>query len=405
MSETQRPGSTPGPLDKAEAPEAPTPVVRSAALPLGLRSYASLIVLLLVSAVMAGVGLATTRGWFDSTPPATPASTPAACRSGIEPGDPSVWTGDRTSASEAVYAAETGALTTPAVPGRDGFVFWGDVQLDSFSQLLGRAPWLDEQRDGWRDYLRELRDALEREGAELVVVVAPSSGTVYPQMLPEWTDPVRGLTHLDQLLSVSGDIPIVDVRGVLRDASERDWVYSAVNSHWNPFGALVAWDAVAECLDALYPESGYDQLATHDVLSTEGQMPPNEFEEWGFAAPRADWVVPVVDPAPATVTRSGVDGTQSQLTWPEGLDPTELPVSTTGGAVDKRVLVAGDSQGKAQSALWAQSFSSTVQIRHLLDDPSQRANILDAARQNDSDLVVLELTERFLSTPAPVVQR
>ena len=69
----------------------------------------------------------------------------------------------------------------------------------------------------------------------------------------------------------------------------------------------------------------------------------------------------------------------------------------------KKALVVGDSQGTALSAFWAGSFESTVQIRHFLDDPSQRANVLDAARQSDADLVVFELTERYLSLQPPTI--
>ena len=378
--------------------------VRPSSALLPRRAYVPLIVLVVLSAVMAALGVADARGWLDSDA-ATQASTPQACSSELVPGDPTIWSGPRTAESEAVFAANTAGLTIPAVEGQDGFVFWSDIQADNFSQMLGRAPWLDEQRDDWRTYIADLRDALQRDGTDLLVVVAPSSGTVYPQNLPEWSMSLRGLTHFDQLLSVSSDLPIVDVREGLMDASQDEWVYSAVNSHWTPYGAYVAWDAIGECIQALYPDSGYDSLVTADVVSVEEQEAPNEFAEWGVTAPRPDWTVPTLDRAPGTTTRTGMDGVQSELTWPDGVDILDLPVTTTGGAIDKKVLVAGDSQGTALSALWAESFASTIQIRHFLEDPSQRANILDAARQSDVDLVVLELTERYLSLPAPTVQR
>ena len=368
------------------------------------RSYIPLAVLVALSALMSLLGVADARGWLDDDA-AAHAAGPAACTSEFVPGDPTLWSGPGTAESEAVFAANTAELSIPGVEGENGFVFWSDIQTDNFSQMLGRAPWLNEQRDGWRTYLSDLRDALRHEGADLLVVVAPSSGTIYPQYLPEWSVPLRGLTHFDQLLSVSGDLPIVDVRGALMDASEGEWVYSAVNSHWTPYGAHVAWGVIEQCMQALYPESGYGDLTSADVVSIDVQDPPNEFSEWGVIAPRRDWSVPTLDPAPGTSTRTAMDGAQSDLTWPDGIDMLDLPVTTTGGVIDKKVLIAGDSQGTALSALWAESFASTVQIRHFLEDPSQRANVLDAARQSDVDLVVLELTERYLSTSAPTVLR
>lgn len=400
MSDTQQgagePASAPSPSPAAQ------PGVRPRTPLLPRRSYIPLTALVVLSAVMAGVGLASTRGWLDADA-AVAASTPDSCRSDLAPGDPTIWSGPRTPESEAVFAENTTDLPYPGIPGREGFVFWSDIQANNFSDMLGRAPWLDEQRDQWRDYFDDLRAGLAREGKDLIVVVAPSSGTVYPEMLPDWSQPLRGLTHFDQLLAVSGDLPIVDVRGDLRDASEDEWVYSAVNSHWTPYGASVAWGSISECLQDLYPDSGYDGLAKAEVASIETQAPPNEFAEWGVEVPRDDWTVPTLDPGPVTTTRVAPDGTESELAWPGGVDLLELPVTTSGGEMTKKALVVGDSQGTALSAFWAGSFESTFQIRHFLDDPSQRANVLHAARTSDADLVVFELTERYLSLQPPTI--
>lgn len=378
------------------------PAVRPRSATLPWKSYVPLVTLVVLAALLAGLGALSTRGWFDSV---APASTPDACRSDVAAGDPTIWTGPRTADSEAVYAAHTADLTVPIVVGQDGFNFWSDIQTANFSGILGRAPWLDEQRDQWRGYIEDLRDSLKNEGADLLVVVAPSSGTVYPEKLPDWAKPLRGLTQFDQLLAVSGDLPIVDLRGDLIDAAADQWVFSAVNSHWTPYGALVAWNGIVQCIQEIYPESGYEALERSEVVSVELLDPPNEFTEWGVETPRADWAVPTLDPAPRTVSRTILDGTSAEITWPEGIDMLQLPATTTGGVLDKRALIVGDSQSTALSALWAESFGSTVQIRHFLEDPAQRANVLDAARQADADLVILELTERYLSTAAPQVRR
>ncbi|MET4223502.1 alginate O-acetyltransferase AlgX-related protein [Oerskovia enterophila] len=389
--------------EQTSAPTTSTaPGVRPRTPLLPRRSYIPLVTLVVLSALMAGLGVATTRGWLDAEAVGV-ASTPESCRSEVVPGDPTIWTGPRTPESEAVFAENTADLPYPGVPGRDGFVFWSDIQANNFSDMLGRAPWLDEQRDQWRDYFDDLQAGLAREGTDLIVVVAPSSGAVYPEMLPDWAQPLRGLTHFDQLLEVSGDLPIVDVRGDLQAAAEDEWVYSAVNSHWTPYGASVAWESISDCLQDLYPNSDYDGLVSGKVVEVERQAPPNEFAEWGVEAPRDDWTVPTLDPEPVVTTRTAADGTESELSWPGGVDLLELPVTTAGGEIPKKALVVGDSQGTALSAFWAGSFESTFQIRHHLDDPSQRANVLHAARTSGADLVVFELTERYLSLQPPTI--
>ncbi|MGO1316384.1 MAG: alginate O-acetyltransferase AlgX-related protein [Cellulomonadaceae bacterium] len=365
------------------------------------RSYIALVALVVVCVLMTGLGVAAQQGWIRDN-----GSKPAAeaCQPPVPAMDASIWSGARTGESEAVFAAGVGP-DSPVVAGQDGFVFWGDVQLSNFSQILGRAPWLDDQRDAWLDYFLDLRQALEQDGTRLLIVIPPSPGTVYPQMLPEWSSELRGTTHLDQLLDVSGDLPIVDVRTALADASQTDWTFSAVNSHWTPYGAYAAWEAISACLAATYPDAGYDAIPMSEVVGVLGTEPPNEFAEWGFEAPRDDWTEPTLSPAAKATTATRADGTSASLRFPDGIDPVELPATTTGGTVGQRVLVVGDSQSKALSALWAQGFSSTVQIRHFLDDDGQRANVLDAARQAEADLVVLQIAERFLGTAAPQVRR
>jgi len=382
------------------------------------RAYVPLGVLMVLSVVMATVGLASTRGWvgtssdsdIDGQPEGSlvnfaadaPITEPA-CRSGVAPGDASVWSGDGRSSAEQEYIARTSALTVPAIEGQEGFVFWADVQANGFSQALGRITWTQAEREAWLAYISSLDSALDGVGADLIVLVAPSVETIYPEMLPTWAQPLRGLTSMDQLVGSAGDLPVVDVRVALVSASADSWVYSAVNSHWTPFGAHAAWQKITPCLQALHPDRGYDAIEVSEVASVQHVDPPNEFTEWGFPAPRVDWTVPDLEPAPVTASRTSMAGATTDLTWPAGLDILELPVTTTGGLVDRPVLVAGDSQGTALSAFWAQSFGSVTHIRHYLDVMEKRPDIFDAAQEVGAELVVLELTERYLGYAAPAV--
>lgn len=336
--------------------------------------------------------------------PSQQSTLPDSCVSHNFPAHPSdIWVGERTAASEAEFAAHPEVLGM-RVEGREGFDFWGDEQSSNFSQALGRAPWIDEQLAQWLAYFSELDEKLSQDGRELVIVVAPAKWELYRENLPEWTDELQGKTHLEQFLERSGDLPVVDVRDAMRIAKQDAPVYSAVNTHWSPYGAYTAWQQTVTCAASLYPDSVWSQLQVPEIADVMIDSAPNEFTPYGNSSTPADWATPVLPTAgPVRSTITASDGTRQDGSANGTVGLLDMPALTESPTGSGRALIMRDSTGEALAPVWAQAFAQTCQTRHNLDYPEQRPDIVAEAEQCDADTVLYVFTERYFSQVPPTL--
>lgn len=373
--------------------------------------YAPLAALLVAVLVFAGLGVGArqaSRAQAEQlrahvlAQPSQRDSLPGGCVSDGFAAHPSdIWTGEQNLASEKIFAEHPDAAGM-RVEGRNGFDFWGDAQSHNFSQALGRAPWLDEQLSQWLAYFTALNDRLRAEGRDLVIVVAPAKWELYRDELPEWTDALQGLTHLEQFLSHSGDLPVVDVRGAMGAAKRDAPVYSTVNTHWTPFGAYAAWRQTVACASALYPDSVWAQIKAPAPDGVTLSVAPNEFTPYGNTATVEDWAVPVLPEAePVRSTVTAADGTRQVGPSDGTVGLLDMPAQTDADSGVGRALILRDSTGEALSPTWAQAFAHTCQIRHNLDYPDQRPDVLAEAAACGADTVLYVFTERYFSQFPP----
>ncbi len=336
--------------------------------------------------------------------PSQQSSLPDACVApGFSAHPTDIWTGDRTAESEAAFAAHP-EVWGMRVEGRDGFDFWGDAQSDNISQALGRAPWTDPQLAQWLTYFRELDSRLAADDRDLVIVVAPAKWELYREQLPEWADELQGQTHLEQFLARSGDLPIADVRGAMEAAKSEAPVFSAVNTHWNPWGAYVAWQQTVACAEQLYPDSVWPGIDVPAPVSVEQQMAPNEFIPYGNDQVVEDWSTPAFpDAPPVDSTIATADGGSQTGPSDGSVGLLDMPARTESTTGSGRALIMRDSTGEALAPLWAQAFAQTCQARHNLDYPDQRPDVVAQAAECDADTVLYVFTERYFSQPPPVL--
>lgn len=373
--------------------------------------YLPLALLMVAVLVMAIIGLGARQGEKADaaqrrdaalTQPSQSSTLAASCVSAGFPEHPAdIWTGDRNAASEAVFAAHPEVLGMRA-EGRDGFEFWGDAQSYNISQALGRAPWLDDQLGQWLVFFDELDSKLKDEGRNLVILVAPAKWELYRDKLPAWTDDLQGKTHLEQFLEHSGDLPVVDVRAAMRTAMQEAPVYSAVNTHWTPFGAYAAWQQTVACASDLYPDSLWSKLSVPTPSGVELSTAPNEFTAYGSTATADDWATPVLPAGgPIESTITGTDGTAKPGPSDGAVGLLEMPASTDSTTGTGRALIMRDSTGEALAPVWAQAFAHTCQVRHMLDYPDQRPDIVAEAEKCDADTVIYVFTERYFAQFPP----
>jgi hypothetical protein len=125
--------------------------------------------------------------------------------------------------------------------GRDNYLFLnGDGTIEQATgQLLREA-----RIATFSDRAAALRARLETKGARFLVAIPPNATTVNRARLPAWAADAPAVTEYDLMmraLSVRG-VDVVDLRPVLREAGAP--TYRRTDTHWNKFGALVAYNAV-----------------------------------------------------------------------------------------------------------------------------------------------------------------
>ncbi|NYF08960.1 hypothetical protein HDC94_000116 [Leifsonia sp. AK011] len=325
---------------------------------------------------------------------------PDECHPATEVTDARPWSGGEAAASAAVWNAHEAEVGAPVIEGQDGWVFWSDIQSENMSQAVGRRLLSNTELGRWTKYLTETQEALAAEGIEFYLVVAPAKWEIYTDELPTWMQDVRGPGPLDQLLGVGADLPIIDVRQPLREASAEYQTYSRLNSHWSDYGSMVGWNAIAACLNA--NDSSVGTLSAFEPSSVENTV-FNEFESYGFASESPDWTVPRFDTPLLEVERTLVDEEPEVVPGDSMLDSSKTPAttSTPGAQSDSSVLMIGDSFTTLMSVWVQQSFENATFVRHNFDaaDTSTQPDVVALAKESGSNIVILEVTQRFLTHP------
>jgi alginate O-acetyltransferase complex protein AlgJ len=142
--------------------------------------------------------------------------------------------------------------------GSDGWLF----STEEFSRRPGEEQAVAENLE----YVRAVRDSLLSQGIELVVALVPAKARVYEDrlgryVLPDYVRP-RYRDFRRRLLDLGICTP--DLLTALLEARRRAEVFLRTDTHWSPFGARTAAQALAACARRTLKEKGvqpvpYDQ--------------------------------------------------------------------------------------------------------------------------------------------------
>jgi alginate O-acetyltransferase complex protein AlgJ len=133
--------------------------------------------------------------------------------------------------------------------GRDGWMFAaGEIRSDT-ARVAAASP-------ARRRLFAEVRERLQRLGVDLLVTLIPDKARVYPEFA--WRDgsmpPERAAVYDVVLADLrAAGVATVDLVAAMRSGREvhRDeLLYYVRDTHWRPYGALVAARATAAAIDA-----------------------------------------------------------------------------------------------------------------------------------------------------------
>jgi hypothetical protein len=264
-----------------------------------------------------------------------------------------------------------------AIRSRDGWlVHSAPSSLDDFQRV---NLFSEEDLERIRANLDATNAALAEQGVTFLVVLAPNKNTIYPEYLPAQIPVLGAESRLGQLaayLEQYGKAPVLDLRQALLEAKKQHPVFFATDTHWNPYGALAATQAMITVLQSSYPQlrpyrlSDYEKSGVTRYLGDlAGNYLPSAAAEEGFGLepkyPRG-WVrFNLSDQMPVIVAYVNAS--------------TDLP----------RALVYHDSFMIWQYDFLADYFSKATFIWSYNVD-------VNFAKGEKPDIVILECTERYL---------
>ena len=140
------------------------------------------------------------------------------------------------------------------VCGKAGWLFYAGE--DSIAGYRAAQPFTEAELKRWTRVLEGRRRWLARRNIYYVFTVAPDKHTVYPEYMPEQIKRVRDESRLDQLIAYlkeNSGVEVVDLRPALLDAKRRYPIYYQTDTHWNDYGAFVAYEEITRALHKLLP--------------------------------------------------------------------------------------------------------------------------------------------------------
>jgi alginate O-acetyltransferase complex protein AlgJ len=138
--------------------------------------------------------------------------------------------------------------------GKDGWLFYtGEGEIEDFR---GITKYDAKTLEKWAKTLEMKRIWLEERGIRYLFVVPPNKSSIYGEFLPDPYNRVRESNALDELfeyLKKHTRVKVVDFRQALLAAKSKERVYHRTNTHWNEYGAFIAYRQIMKPVVQWFP--------------------------------------------------------------------------------------------------------------------------------------------------------
>jgi hypothetical protein len=275
--------------------------------------------------------------------------------------------------------------------GKNDWLYYNHLPAGSDYQEV--RPFSPEELAEWARVLERRQAWLERRHCRYLLFIPPDKQTIYPENVNPALRPRHASGRLDQLLDYlrgHSTVRVVDVRDQLRQARQTMQVYYATDSHWNPRGAFIGYEALAAVLAEWFPQV---QPLTRSQFEEQSQIQhggdlaalldlrdcyPEERMEW-----RPKFVCHS-QKSPFAIERPRIADMPFGPPLATQCSDTALP----------RAVVFHDSFALALTGWLAEHFQWMVTVWH--DDFHQ-----EVVEQQHPDVVIQELLERKLGHVVP----
>lgn len=161
--------------------------------------------------------------------------------------------------------------------GEEGWLYFSGERMAE--EFTASAPFTTAELDVWATSIAARAAWLEQQGAKYVLFFAPNPQTIYPEFVPRIVGTQGRPSRLDQLkerLKGTRNLLFVDLRDDLIAAKSQFPTYQKTDTHWNDFGAWVAYRRLIEDMRAIYPDADPEPLSqfliTKNTKPSEGNL-------------------------------------------------------------------------------------------------------------------------------------
>ena len=263
------------------------------------------------------------------------------------------------------------------IVGEDGWLFYSRA-LDDF---LGISAVDETEVERMGAVVLMMQNYVESRGGEFIFLPAPNKMSVYGEYMPYYYIEDGGQGNYERLYSelVNAGVNTVQLKNTL-SLKKADGVqlYHKLDSHWNNYGAAVAYEAVADKLSEVYGDEfkGYTRYST---------MPYSVKNN--FSGDLQSMLLPGSDRKDEQLEFDAAENFEYTNRF-RGVDDLVITTSNESKAVDKSVTLFRDSFGNALYWFFANDYTLLTAKREI------PYNIYQAAEE--SELVAVELVERNL---------
>lgn len=151
--------------------------------------------------------------------------------------------------------------------GKNGWLFLNPVPGDHLKNFYKNVDFTPTQLAAVKNYLEEDKRKLAEKNIPYFVVIVPDKEAVYTEYYP-YPNQIITSRRLDQLVSYlanNSTVDFLDLRQPLINAKDKFPAYYHTDTHWNNYGAFIAYQEIIRRLTKYYPNISTPQLSDFEV--------------------------------------------------------------------------------------------------------------------------------------------
>ncbi len=287
------------------------------------------------------------------------------------------------------------AGTSIVLQGKGRWLFY--TGNDLLKDFQGEFQLTRKELEQWHTTQQQRYLWLQKRGIHYVSFSPPNKQSIYPEFMPEGFLDLKGKSRMDQLhnyLRTHPLPPYINIRESIRDAKRIRKLYFELDSHWNLYGAYIAFQKVMSHVQQLFPQESF---------TTEFDFHRNPKRSFGGDLATMNMVSRRVSEPVAKLRKKKRCGQVDVFTLPLsglGTKKYEKPILTKCPEASLRAVVFADSFITNIKPFFSENFSEILYLRK----PYDQANIEELLETFRPDIIMEERVERniFRTKTSPI---